>query len=1006
MTAAPAHLTVDHLSAPTGVAVERPVLAWQPAPDDTCAPTHYELEVRRLSPAGQPLEPPVWATGRRPQSTPWVTYDGEPLASDADYVWRVRTWAAAPSASDGGAGRDEARPHGATPGPWVEAAFSTSLLRPAEDVRTAWVEPEQTPATPEPPIDFAAVFGEGAGDGGPAWDPGGARLHPVKLIRQELALPVPADPTARLLRARLFTSAQGVLDLSLDGAPVGDSVLAPGWTTYSQYAELDVHDVTAALTGPVRPGGTTAPAGEQARHVLGIRLADGWYAGRTGALGEAVQYGDTLRAWWQLSLTYSDGTTAVLGPDASARTTEDGPLRYSDILVGERRDDRRAAAVEGWDRPGFDEAASAAAGATWRGVRLLAPVERPDLTAGPAGPAGPETPGTGPLPHLSPATRLEPFRGAPARRVLELEVAEVLTTPAGETVLDLGQVIAGRVRLAAVGPAGTEIVLEHSEHLAKDGTFFSNVVGPNKDQRDVWVLAGTGTPEHPEVFEPAFTFHGFRYVRVTGYPGALDAGAATGVVIASDLEAAGSFACSDARLTRLHENVVWSQRANFLWIPTDCPQRERTGWTGDAQVFAPAATNNADVLTFLARWLRNVRADQRPDGSVMNMSPWPPLTDLMEGIPGPGGITVSAGWGDAVIRVPLALYERYGDTTVLAENLGAMRAWVAKQSREAASELPERLRADGEGPLSPSGWAALDPAERARQRLLWNAGTHFGDWLTPSTLVVEVPLPVMEAPRRTGELVASAYHAEALRTLARVERALGHEAEAAALRERWEAVREAVAAEYVAADGRAGSGLQGEQVLVLAFELVADPVLRGRVADRLASLVREAGDHLDTGFLSTPFLLDVLLDTGHEESAWAVLMQDTLPSWLYEVEEGATTIWESWAAVLPDGTVGTMSFNHYSLGAVDDVLFRRVAGLAPAAPGFSHVRVAPLTQGPLSWAEATRRTPYGEVRVRWEREADGAVSYDVTLPAGITGEVVLADGSVHGLPSGRTLLTV
>ncbi|WP_311765830.1 family 78 glycoside hydrolase catalytic domain [Actinomyces sp. 187325] len=859
MTAAPAHLTVDHLSAPTGVAVERPVLAWQPAPDDTCAPTHYELEVRRLSPAGQPLEPPVWATGRRPQSTPWVTYDGEPLASDADYVWRVRTWAAAPSASDGGAGRDEARPHGATPGPWVEAAFSTSLLRPAEDVRTAWVEPEQTPATPEPPIDFAAVFGEGAGDGGPAWDPGGARLHPVKLIRQELALPVPADPTARLLRARLFTSAQGVLDLSLDGAPVGDSVLAPGWTTYSQYAELDVHDVTAALTGPVRPGGTTAPAGEQARHVLGIRLADGWYAGRTGALGEAVQYGDTLRAWWQLSLTYSDGT---------------------------------------------------------------------------------------------------------------------------------------------------EIVLEHSEHLAKDGTFFSNVVGPNKDQRDVWVLAGTGTPEHPEVFEPAFTFHGFRYVRVTGYPGALDAGAATGVVIASDLEAAGSFACSDARLTRLHENVVWSQRANFLWIPTDCPQRERTGWTGDAQVFAPAATNNADVLTFLARWLRNVRADQRPDGSVMNMSPWPPLTDLMEGIPGPGGITVSAGWGDAVIRVPLALYERYGDTTVLAENLGAMRAWVAKQSREAASELPERLRADGEGPLSPSGWAALDPAERARQRLLWNAGTHFGDWLTPSTLVVEVPLPVMEAPRRTGELVASAYHAEALRTLARVERALGHEAEAAALRERWEAVREAVAAEYVAADGRAGSGLQGEQVLVLAFELVADPVLRGRVADRLASLVREAGDHLDTGFLSTPFLLDVLLDTGHEESAWAVLMQDTLPSWLYEVEEGATTIWESWAAVLPDGTVGTMSFNHYSLGAVDDVLFRRVAGLAPAAPGFSHVRVAPLTQGPLSWAEATRRTPYGEVRVRWEREADGAVSYDVTLPAGITGEVVLADGSVHGLPSGRTLLTV
>lgn len=845
--AAPTRLTVDHLASPTGVAVERPVLAWQvPGTEPASA---YELEVRRIDPAtGASVAPAAWATGRvevpAPPMVPWLPYDGEPLASDTDYTWRVRVW----------------RRVGDSPSPWAEARFSTSLLHPADDVVADWVEPAQTPAEPEPPIDFTAVFSE---DGEQhAWEPAGERLKPVKLIRQELRLEHPDDaaPAApkdgaapseppHLTRARLFTSAQGVLDVTIDGETVGDSVLAPGWTSYLDYAELDVHDVTAALAAP-------------GPHALGIRLADGWFAGRTGALGEAVQYGTVLRAWWQLSLTWSDGATAVLGPDSSARSTEDGPLRYSDILVGERRDDRLAAAVAGWERPGFDDAG-------WDAVRLVPAVEREPR-------------------RLDPATRLEPFRGTPALRVMELPVSEVITTPAGETVLDLGQVIAGRIRLSAVGPVGTEIVLEHSEHLAEDGTFFSNVVGPNKDQRDVWVLAGTGAPGAPEVYEPAFTFHGFRYVRVTGYPGELRAGDAVGVVIASDLETTGSFECSDPRLTRLHENVVWSQRANFLWIPTDCPQRERTGWTGDAQVFAPAATNNAEVHAFLSRWMRNVRADQREDGSVLGISPWPPLMSAQEGMPGPGGIVVSAGWGDAVVRVPLALWERYGDTASLAENLEAMRAWVAHQARQAGELLPERLRTDPDDPRS--GWESLSEAEAAHQRLVWNGHLSFGDWLTPSTLASDAPLPIMEAPRRTSELTGSAYHAEALRSLARIEQALGHEAEAAELRERWEVVRRTVCEEYVRDDGAVGTGLQGEAVLVLALDLVPDPALRARVADRLDALVRANGNHLDTGFLSTPFLLDALIDADHEDTAWAVLTQTTMPSWLYEVEEGATTI--------------------------------------------------------------------------------------------------------------------
>ncbi|MBW3068488.1 family 78 glycoside hydrolase catalytic domain [Actinomyces sp. 594] len=962
MPAAPVNLTVDHQHAPLGVAVPRPVLSWQ-VPGEAPA-TAYEVEVRRLDPAtGIALTPPVWATGRvqvpDPPASPWLPYAGEPLDSDTDYSWRVRIWTDSDSA----------------PSPWAEASFSTSLLDGA-GVVADWVEPAQTPVELEPPASFATLFAPRDPQ------PAGERLHPVKLIRQDL--PRASVKDAPITRARLYLSAQGVIEASIDGIPVGDTVLAPGWTSYHTYTEFEVHDVTAALVDP---------AGAPRPHTLGLRLGDGWFAGRATITGESGQYGTLLRGWWQLSITRADGAHQTWGPDATARGTTSGPLRYSDIMVGERRDDRLAAAVAGWDCPGFDDSG-------WDPVRIV------------------------PTSELDPATALEPFRGEPVRRLAELPAARVITTPAGETVLDFGQVIAGRVRLRAVGPAGTEITLEHSEHLAADGNFFSNVQGPNKDQRDVWILAGTGTPQAPEVYEPTFTFHGFRYARVTGYPGELRTRDAVAVVVGSDLEPAGDFACSDERLTRLHANTVWSQRANFLSIPTDCPQRERVGWTGDIQVFAPAATNNAQVHTFLARWLRNVRADQLDDGRVVIISPFAPRQAAMEGQPGIGGITAAAGWGDAVIRVPLALWERYGDVDTLRANYPAMQAWVQLQSRQAATELPPRLRgSDWEDTDRTAGWDALDDATAARQRLLWNSRMHFGDWLAPSTLASGAPDAIMTAPHLTSEFVGAAFHAEALRTLAEVARVLGHDDDAAAYRERWEAVRAAVAAEYIGADGAMTPDLQGMYVLALAFGIVAadDPdggARRRAVTDRLVRLVHQAGDHLDTGFLSVPFLLDVLVESGNADVAWAVLMQDTVPSWLYEVAEGATTIWESWDAVAPDGTVGAMSFNHYAFGCVDDWLFRRLGGIAPTEPGYLRVRVAPLTDGPVSWARAHRDTPFGRVEVAWERadgEALGAagadspaagtpVRYEITLPAGVTGELATPDGNVRELASGRTVL--
>ena len=998
---APTLLTVDHQREPLGVAVRKPVLSWQvPGAEAAVA---YEVEVRRLDAAtGAPVEPAVWATGRvevdEPPMSPWVPYAGEPLASDADYTWRVRVWTAggAPAAGPGagaahasapggppaGSPTGAVRPHpAAAPSQWAVSAFSTSLLDPA-DVVSPWVEPAQTPVEPEPPADFETLFIPQ--DRAPA----GERLHPVKLVRQDLDLghadreagpgasPASSASAAPITRARLYVSAQGVIDVFIDGVPVGDTVLAPGWTSYHTYTELEVHDVTRLLADAGDPAGASGN-----RHTLGLRLGDGWFAGRMTVTGESAQYGTLLRGWWQLSVTRADGARAVYGPDASARSSQAGPIRYSDIMVGEKRDDRLAAAVEGWETPGFDDGA-------WEPVRII------------------------PAAELDPATALEPFRGEPVRRLMELPAVRVLTTPAGESVLDFGQVIAGRVRLSAVGPAGTEIVLEHSEHLAADGTFFSNVQGPNKDQRDVWVLAGTGTPGSPEVFEPAFTFHGFRYARVTGYPGELAADAATAVVIGSDLEPAGDLECSDPRLTRLHANTVWSQRANFLSIPTDCPQRERVGWTGDIQIFAPAATNNAEVHTFLARWLRNVRADQKDDGRVVIISPFAPRQEAMEGQGGIGGITAAAGWGDAIIRVPLALWERYGDADTLSACYPAMRAWVEMQARQAAAELPPRLRGadpeDWESTDRTAGWEALSDDEAARQRLLWNSRLHFGDWLAPSTLTGSSLDAVMVAPRLTSEIVGSAFHAEALRTMGVVARALGRAAEADSYAERWEAVRRAFAAEYVGDDGAMEPDMQGVYVLALAFDLVPDAGQRRAVAGRLAALVEAAGRHLDTGFLSVPFLLDVLVDVGREDLAWAVLTRDTAPSWLYEVARGATTIWESWTAVAPDGTVGAMSFNHYAFGCVDDWLFRRVGGIEAAEPGFRRVRVAPLTGGPVSWGRAHRDTPFGRAAVSWERKGGpgAAVRYEVELPAGASGELIGPDGAVRELTAGRTVVSL
>ncbi len=784
-----------------------------------------------------------------------------------------------------------------------------------------WVTPAQAPTEVERWSIFDWIVGR---------RPEGTRaqrLRPVQLLRQSFTL------TAQPTRATLRASARGIYTVELNGTAVGDEVLAPGYDTYEHRISVQTYDVTDA----VRTG----------ENVIGVTLADGWWAGRIGLTGSSAQWGAETSAVWQLETEYGDGADASIGSDASVRSAP-GPWTWADLFIGERFDAR--AVTAGWSSPGFDDDGWSPVAASGEGLDVLVP-----------------------------------FTGEPIRRLMELPARSVRGDADAGWVVDFGQVIAGRVRVTLPElPAGSEVVLDHTETLDRNGDWFANIDGINKDQQDVYVAAGR---PGGETYEPTFTFHGFRYARIRGLaapPGLADVAA---VVIGSDLPQTGSFVASDARITRLHENVVWSQRGNFLAVPTDCPQRERAGWTGDIQIFVPAATNNADVRAFLGRWLDNLRADQLADGRIPIATPRSPFdAEAAASATGIGSIVAAAGWSDAIAIVPWVLYERYGDTRVLEQNYAAMLRWIEYQRVTAAAELPASIDA-----------SALTPERRARQALLYNTGEQFGDWLTPSTMAGK---PLHEAigiaPKLTGELVAPMFQANTLSLAAATATVLGHDADAADLASRADAVRAAVRDEYVTADGRMPVDLQGLYAIAIAFG-IADGELRDAFGDRLAALVAENGDRLDTGFLSVPYLLDALWDTGHADVARRLLWQAEQPSWLYEVDHGATTIWESWDAIAPDGPPRTLSLNHYAFGCVDDWLYRRVAGITLEAPGYRAMRFEPDVDCGLTSVAAHIGSPHGRIGIRWRRAGD-RVEIETDVPDGVDASLVIAGERVALTP--------
>lgn len=719
---------------------------------------------------------------------------------------------------------------------------------------------------------------------------GNTRADPAPVILRRIT--VPEGTTA----ARLHLTAAGTYEVFIDGVKVGTDELAPGWTEYADRFLVQTHDVTAALV----PGS----------HELAVVLGNGWYRGHlTWDMNECV-YGDALWLLAQLELTgAAPGTTAgprpqrtIIGTDA-AWMTRPSNVTANDLYNGQSTDLRLPALGDP---------------ATETAVAVL------------------------PLPEAA----LEPTRLPLPTVIGEVAPVGVITSGSGRRIVDLGQNLTGHVRLTAHGRAGQVITLRHAEVM--EGGELGTRPLRHAECTDRVTLAGTGTPDQPEVFTPTLTQHGFRYVEVEGFNGDDDALAAaiTARVVSAGMERTGWFACDQEDVNRLVENTRWSTIDNFITVPTDCPQRdERLGWTGDIGVFAPTALSLYDSAAFLASWCTDLVAAQAPDGSLPVVVP--------NVIP---GNKLTCAWGDAITLVPWAIYEATGDAGVLAASIEAMSRFV-----------------DAVGQL-------------AGESLLWRGGFQFGDWLDPDA-APDNPADAKADP----DVVATAYFARSAEITARSYAALGNPERAEHYGELAAHVRAAYLEAYVTADGLIISDCATVYAQALAWDLLDTPRRVAGAGARLADLVRCRAFRIATGFVGTPLVPTALVKGGQAATAARLVLERGCPSWLYPVGMGATTIWERWDSMLPDGSInpGEMtSFNHYALGAVTQWLMTELAGLEVVAPGGRELRVSPQVGHGFNAAAVTRRLPLGAAGTSWELSGQ-RLSLRVQVPVGATARIVL-----------------
>ncbi len=711
-----------------------------------------------------------------------------------------------------------------------------------------------------------------------------------------------------LQKATVYLTCRGLYELRLNGQKVSEHLFTPGWTSYGQRLQYQVYDVTRQL--------------HDGENVLGVILGDGWYRGFLAWQGKKNLYGEKLALLLQLKLDYTDGTSELVCSDKSWKSNT-GPILKSDIYNGEIYDARLE--LSGWDQSAYDDK-------KWRTVNLC----------------------------TYDYTNLVASDGVPVCITERLKPVDKIMTPKGELVFDFGQNMVGWVHFKLKGKRGDKITLNHAEVLDREGHFYTANLRNAKAQDVYWFKGG-----EVEEYAPRFTFHGFRYVKISDYQGEVEASDLEACVVHSDIKPTGHFECSDELINRLQKNIQWGLRGNFLDVPTDCPQRdERLGWTGDAQVFAPTACFNNDVVAFYAKWLKDLAVDQKPNGSV----PWVVPNCVKDG----GGTGWSDGfgstaWADAVVIIPWTVYRVYGNVRILEEQYSSMKNWVEYMINEAGDSC------------------------------VFSSGFHFGDWLSFAEYYsynYKAPDYGYAGANTDKELIATAYFYYTTGLIEKTAGVLGKEEDVQRYGQILPKIKEAFNREFVTSSGRLTSGTQTAYALALCFDLLPKELIP-IVAKRLADDVNYFG-HLTTGFVGTPILCRALSDFAYAEEACKLLFNKKYPSWLYPITKGATTIWERWDCIKPDGsfqTEGMNSFNHYAYGAVGSWLYQTVAGLQmdDDEPAYKKIIIRPLLIEKLKHAKAVFHSVHGKIVAGWEKRA-GKILLNVEIPANTSARIYLPSG--------------
>lgn len=692
-----------------------------------------------------------------------------------------------------------------------------------------------------------------------------------------------------VVSARLYVASRGIFQFYINGQKVGNDYWGTGWTDYKIRIQANTYDVTKMLV-------------EDDTNTLSAVIANGWYAGQNcWGHGWKDMYGIVPELLAQLEITYKNGKREIFPTDVSWKSGFGGTT-FADIYAGEEFDANKEPAD--WKLPQFDDS-------KWDGVLVK------DLEKVPS---------------------IDPRRNTPVVAETYLYPLSVKQIGEGAFIFDFGQNMVGVPRISIPSSPGRKIKIRYAEMLNPDGTMYTENYRAARSE-DYYTCSGMGVEE----WQPAFTFHGFRYVELSGFPANVKPSLdwIRGVVLHTEMPFIGSFVCSSQKINQLQSCIQWGQRGNFLSVPTDCPQRdERLGWTGDAQVFAPTAAFNMDVSAFFSKWMQDVRDAQLSNGLVPIFAP--KMGDNSE----------SPAWSDAVAVIPWEMYLAYGDEKILRDNYEAMKKWVEYQ-KSTSKEL-------------------IRPA------------LGFGDWLQPNSKNGRAG----DTPK---DLIGTAYFIRSADIVSKAAKVLGYREDSEKYSSLASDIRNAFMKKFVKEDNTVEGDCQTAYLLPLAFDIIPESRSQ-KVFEKLLKTIERNNWHLSTGFVGTPLINEVLTRFGRTDIAYKLLNNETYPSWLYPINQGATTMWERWNSYSHEtgfGDVTMNSFNHYAYGAIGQWMYKNIAGLwyDENNPGYKNIIFAPKLGGGLTFANATHLTPYGMASSGW-RISDGVMEWSITIPANATGTIV------------------